>query len=241
MTAADLLAAWLAVTESLTTLASVPPPAIDARIADDVASGKIVRRTLPGEPAMVVGIGVLHVSREEAWLSLTDDRLSAEVESLTEIPLTGSWASPKKLYGRLDLPWPFLDRHWVIQLANNKALAVASGAWERSWSVANDALATARPRTDPAEFDAAEIVAINDGAWLLIPLSDGHTLGVYQARVSMGGSIPSQAVDSYTRSSLDGLFAGVERNVQNVRKRYGPGCTAQPGADGAPIPCLTPR
>lgn len=240
MTAAALTAAWLAVSSSVSSLANYPPPPLDDRVWADVAAGKVARRTVVGDPATVVGIGILNVPREEAWLSLTDDQLSAEVESLTEVPLSGRWASPKRLYGRLDLPWPFLDRHWVIDMANNARLALASGAWERSWTVANGALADARPRTDSAAFDASEVVPVNEGAWLLIPLEGGTTLAIYQARVSMGGSIPSGAVDTYTRSSLDGLFAGIERNAANVRSRYGRACAPQPGADGRPIPCFEP-
>lgn len=240
MTAAALTAAWLAVSSNVRSLANYPPPPLDERVWEEAAAGRVARRTVAGDPATVIGIGILDITREEAWLSLTDDRLSAEVESLTEVALSGTWASQKRLYGRLDLPWPFLDRHWVIDLKNNAALARASGAWERSWTVANSALPQARDRTDAAAFDAAELVPVNDGAWLLIPLDDVSTLGIYQARVSMGGSIPSGAVDTYTRSSLDGLFSGVERNAANVRSRYTSGCAAQPGADGRPIPCFEP-
>ncbi len=238
MKATALAAAWAAVSAQVTELARFPPPPMEAKVWEDAAEGKVARRTLPGDPATVVGVGVLDVSREAAWLSLTDDRLSAEIESLTEVTLEGAWAAPKLLYSRLDLPWPFADRHWVITLSNNGKLATATGVWERSWKVRPDALPGARARTDAAAFDAAEAVGVNEGSWLLVPLDDTHTLGIYQARATMGGGIPDGAVDAYTRSSLDGLFEGIERNVKNVARRYGPGCAPQPGADGAPIPCF---
>ncbi len=239
MTAGALAAVWAAVAPTVTTTATFPPPALDARVWEDVAAGKVARRTFPGEPAStVVGVGVLDLTREEAWLSLTDDRLSAEIESLTEVALQGAWASPKRLYQRLDLPWPFNDRHWVISLTNNARLATASGVWERAWTLRSDLLAEARARTDTERFDAAEAVTVNEGGWLLVPLEDGDTLAVYQARATLGGSVPDGAVDSYTRSSMTGLFEGVERNAAKVRKRYKAGCTPQPGADGASIPCF---
>lgn len=239
MTAAALAAAWAAVAPTVATTATIPPPALDARVWEEVAAGKVARRTFPGDPAStVVGVGVLDISREEAWLSLTDDRLSAEIESLTEVALKGTWASPKLLYQRLDLPWPLNDRHWVIGLTNNAPLAAASGVWERAWTLRADLLAQARARTDTERFDASETVTVNEGGWLLVPLEDGDTLAVYQARATLGGLVPDGAVDSYTRSSMTGLFAGVERNAANVRKRYGAGCTPQPGANGASIPCF---
>lgn len=238
MTGAALAAAWAAVAPSVATNATFPPPAFDARVWEEVAAGKVARRTIQGDPATVLGVGVLDTTREEAWLSITDDRLSAEIESLTEVALQGAWAAPKRLYQRLDLPWPINDRHWVIALSNNAPLAQASGVWERAWTLRGDLLADARGRTDAERFDASETVDVNEGGWLLVPLEDGDTLAVYQARATLGGAIPDGAVDSYTRSSMTGLFAGVERNAAKVRARYGAGCTPQPGADGAPIPCF---
>lgn len=240
MNAAALAAAWAAVSASVSAHANFPPKALDAKVWEEVAAGRIAKRTTAGEPALVLGVGVLDVSREEAWLSLTDDHLSDEIESLTEVALRGSWASPKHLYQRLDLPWPLTDRHWVIALTNNAALASAAPVWERAWALRPDELAAARARTDGERFDAATTVDVNEGGWLLLPLPDGDTLAIYQARATLGGAIPDGAVDGYTRSSMDELFTGVERNVARVRARYGPGCTRQPAPDGAPIPCFAP-
>jgi hypothetical protein len=238
MTAAALAALWASLAPSVATQATFAPPPLDTKVWEEVASGKVARRTFPGEPATVLGVGVLDMTREEAWLSITDDRLSAEIESLTEVALQGAWAAPKRLYQRLDLPWPLNDRHWVIALTNNARLAAASGVWERAWTLRTDLLADARARTEADRFDASETVTVNEGGWLLVPLEDGDTLAVYQARATLGGAIPDGAVDSYTRSSMTGLYAGVERNAAKVRVRYSEGCTPQPGADGAPIPCF---
>jgi hypothetical protein len=238
VTAAGLAAAWAVVAPLVTKLAVFPPAGLDDHVWDEVAAGRIAKRGTEGDTALVLGVGVLHVPRDTAWLSLTDDHLSDEIDSLTEVALQGAWAAPKVLYQRLDLPWPFADRHWVIALANNSHLAAVSPVWERSWTLRPGGLAEARAHTDAARFDAAVAVSVNQGGWLLLPLSDGTTLGVYQARASLGGAIPDGAVDGYTRSSMDGLFAGVERNAARVRKRYGPGCSPQPGADGTAIPCF---
>jgi len=237
VTATALAAVWAVVAPAVSSQAAFAPPPLDAHVWEEVAAGKIARRTVPGETATVLGVGVLDVTREEAWLSLTDDRLSAEIESLTEVALQGAWAAPKRLYQRLDLPWPLSDRHWVIGLTNNARLAT-SGVWERAWTLRPDLLVSARARTEAERFDAAEAVSVNEGGWLLIPLEGGATLAIYQARATLGGAIPDGAVDTYTRSSMSSLFEGVERNVINVRRRYGSGCTPQPGADGVPIPCF---
>jgi hypothetical protein len=238
VTAAELASAWAAVAGIVSSQAKWPPKPIDPTVWAEVAEGKVARRSTSGDPPTAIGVGVLHATREEAWLSLTDDQMSKEIGSLTEVALRGHWAAPKVVYQRIDLPWPFADRHWVLSLSNNVSLATRSPVWERSWTLASDQLAGARAHTDAAGFDAAEPVGSNDGDWLLLPLASGDTLAVYQARVSLGGAIPDGAVDSYTRSSMVDLFTGIERNVAHLHARYGPGCTPQPGADGAPIPCF---
>ena len=183
----------------------------------------------------VAAWGVLALSRELAWLALTDDHLSDAVSGLTEVVLRGHGSTPKLLYQRIDLPWPFLDRHWVLALGNNEPLARASGAWERSWRVENGEIQSARARTDPADFDGAQPVTVNHGSWLLVPADASHTLAVYQAATVLEGNIPAAAADSWTRASLDDLYAGIGRHAVAVATRYGAGCAKQPGADGALI------
>lgn len=235
MTGAELAALWAGVATTVAAQAHMPPPKLpDAW--DQVAAGKVVRSESGDSPRRVVAVGLLNVSREEAWLSLTDDHLADNISGLTELVLDGGWAHAKTLYQRLDLPWPVADRHWVIRLGNNAGLA-AAGVWERYWSVDEAALAGARARTDTDAFDAAVAVTVNLGDWLLVR-AGSQTLAIYQAKVSLGGLVPDDAVDAYTRSQTEGMYAGVVRNAAKVRARYGPGCTPQPAPDGSPIPCF---
>lgn len=236
MTAAALAALWAAVQPGVAVSARVPPPEPAPAVWEEVSRGKVSRSGLEG--GGVVAWGVLPLPRELAWLTLTDDHLSDAVAALTELPLHGRWASPKMLYQRIDLPWPFVDRQWVLALENNAALAAATGAWERSWRVDNRELAAARAKTDIAAFDAAETLTVNRGAWLLVPVDEGNTLGVYQAWTQLEGNIPAAATESWARSSIDDLYAGLAKHATAVRARYGPGCSPQPGADGATIPCF---
>lgn len=217
-------------------MAFLPPPEPAPALWTEVANGRVGVSTPTN--GGVVAWGVLPLSRDLAWLTLTDDHLSDAVSGLTEVVLRGRGSTPKLLYQRIDLPWPFVDRHWILNLSNNEALAVASGTWERSWRVDNGELPSARARTDPTEFDASQTVAINRGAWLLVPLDASHTLAVYQAATVLEGNIPAAAADSWTRSSLDDLYAGLGRHAVAVAARYGAGCAPQPGADGSLIACF---
>ena len=232
MSGAALRALWLAAVASGT---RVPVPDLGGADWEAAAGGAVTARVVEaGGLRRVVGLGVLPVRRDRAWLSITDDHLSEGVGGLTEVVLDGAWAGEKALYQRLDLPWPFADRHWVIRLRNR----AVGGLWERAWDTENGRLPSARAHTDGAAFDAAEPVGDNRGSWLLVAAGDA-TLAVYQARADLGGNVPAAAVDAYTRSSVSGLYASIAANAAKVAARYGPGCTPQPGADGAPIPCFS--
>ncbi len=235
MTAEALAAAWASVATTVAALAHQPPPPLPASVFVDAATGEVGRVKLP---AGAVGVATIPAARGLVWLSLTDDRLSDDVAGLTEIALDGSWSSPKVLYQRLDLPWPVVDRHWVLRLRNNERLAAACDTWERTWTIDNARLAEARVRTDAEAFDGAVTMADNTGSWLLVSLGPAETLAVYQVRVDLGGNIPADAADAYTRSSMAGFIRGVEAHVADVVARYRGGCTPQPGGDGRPVPCV---
>lgn len=237
MTAAELAQAWTSIERAVEEHAMFPPGALGASW-DEVARGRVA--TLEHGDT-VVGVGVLPVARPAAWLSLTDDMPVARVEGLVEVRLEGRWSGPKVLYQLLDLPWPVADRHWVLDLRTNTALASAANVWERAWRLAPTRLAEGRAHVDAAAYDAALPVERNDGAWLLVDLGAEGTLGVYQARVDLGGALPEGATRAYASTTMAENFAKVEANAADVRRRYGAGCTPQPGGDGRPIPCFAAR
>lgn len=235
MDAAALSALWLAVAGPVARDARVPPPTPPAAVLAEVARGKVGRVALPEKG--VAAWGILPASRELLWLSLTDDHLDDDVAELTEVILHGHWAAPKTMYQRIDLPWPFADRHYVLVSENNTKLA-GSGVWERAWQVDNTELAGARTKTDSAAFDASEALPMNRGAWLLVPIDADHTLGVYQAWTDLGGAIPAEAAQTWARASLDDLYASLMKHTVAVAARYGAGCAPQPAPDGVAIACL---
>lgn len=234
MDLAALTEAWENVAAAVASHARWPPSGV-AEALPGVAAGKVVKVR---SPAGVVGVGLLGASREAAWLAVTDDHPVDAVSGLTQVALRGAWGSDKLLYQRLDLPWPFQDRHWVLASETNRALGGASAAWERAWRNAPEALPGARAHTDAAGFDGALGVVENDGAWLLVPVGGTATLGVYQARVDLGGSLPEGAADAWSAATLDALFRSTTRDAASMARRYGPGCTPQAGGDGRPIPCF---
>ncbi|MFZ5479403.1 MAG: hypothetical protein ACOZNI_21745 [Myxococcota bacterium] len=220
MTGDELAAAWAKVERAVEETARFPPGAFGA--FGDVAAGEVVgQRRAEG---WHVSWGLLGCTRPMAWLSITDDRPLQKVDALTEKRLEGRWSSsPKRLYQRLDLPWPFVDRHYVLDLQTNLALG-AKGVWERWWTLDDRDLPPA---------DDAQVVTRNEGAWLLVDVGD-HTLAAYQVRVDLGGAVPDEAVRAYAASGTEELFRKVSANCASVAKRCEPGL---PGGDGLPIAC----
>lgn len=236
MDAAALAALWATVAAPVGDLARFPPPTPPAAVFSEAAAGRVGRMSLAGQG--VAAWGLLPVPRDLAWLAMTDDRLADAVASLTEVRLRGAWTEPKLIYQRLDLPWPFADRHWVLDVANTMELARRSGVWERAWMQDGGALAAVRDRTDAVLFDAAETLPHNRGNWLLLPVDSRHTLAVYQVWTDLGGSIPPAAVEAWVRASLTDLYADLTVHAAAVAARYRQGCATQRGADGQTIPCF---
>lgn len=231
MDAAALASVWLGVAAPIAQDAKVPPPAPAPAVLAEVARGKVGRVSLPGKG--LAAYGVLPISRALAWLTLTDDHLDDDVAELTEVLLDGRWTTPKVIYQRIDLPWPFADRHYVLVSENNPALA-AAGVWERAWHVDNTRLPGARPLTDAAAFDAATPLPDNRGSWLLVPIDPGHTLAVYQAWTDLGGAIPADAAQGWARASVDDLYASLLKHSAAVAARCAAGCAAT-GPDGSAL------
>lgn len=233
MTADDLATAWSNIERAVLEHATFQPGALDASVWDAVAAGKVHR--LQGAEG-VRGVGVLKVSRAAAWLSLTDDTPVNPPSGLTQAAWGGSWAGSKYLYQHLDLPWPFQDRHWVSYTQTNVHLGTL-GVWERNWRNAPEQLPAARSKTDGSLFDTSLGIPVNRGSWMLVSLSPNETLGVYQARVQLGGELPEGAADKYASVSLPDFFRSIELNANSMYRRYVSNCV-QPGGDGVPIPCL---
>ncbi|MSP56732.1 MAG: hypothetical protein EXR69_14195 [Myxococcales bacterium] len=198
-----------------------------------VAAGQIAHRQ---SDEGVRGIGVIAESRVAIWLAITDDHPVDVVSGLTQVAWAGSWTGDKLLYQRLDLPWPFADRQWVARTETNSAMG-GSGVWERAWANAPERLPEARSKTDVSAFDGAISIPVNRGSWILLDLTHGETLAIYQAQVRLGGELPAGAADQYAESGLPDFYRGTLKNAKSMHDRYVSSCV-QTGGDGQVIPCF---
>ena len=195
-----------------------------------LSQGRMVKhRERIAGPDHAWGVAWSTEPREALWIAILDDTHDTIVEGLREQQLPGTTPDRKLLFQHLDLPWPFEDRQWVLEIVNNPTIYTASGGdiWERVWTLAPESLAT-----DPAPD--AIWTPENDGGWLLMEAAGG-TLMVYQVRGDIGGAIPDDLVTRYALSTLDDMLDHVMDRAAIIPAHYDAAHFAMRRPDGTDI------
>lgn len=180
-----------------------------------LADGNIVRRRQQLEGAdRVLGAAWAPVGLAELWTAVQDEWHWGHVQGLIEEQLPGCTFEDRLLYQRLDLPWPFKDRQWVIRVVSNGALWEATNrqAIERTWEL------------DPTRGARAEApdglwVDVNDGGWFAAPVAGGSVV-VYHVRAVVGGNVPEETASTWTLMTLGGLMKGLVAASAESRGHY---------------------
>ena len=227
---AELRADWVAF-EGARRSAAVHAVALSDADLAKLAAGGVVRareRVTGGDRAWGAVWTALPV--EPLWVAILDDQPDTLVRGLFEEQLPGTTTARKLLYQRLDLPWPFDDRQWVIDIQNNPQLysATDTAIWERSWTLTDPSLAVS------ATPDAVW-TPVNEGGWMLARAAGG-TLLVYHVRTSVGGAIPDDLVTRYALSTLDELLGHVLERAASLGDHYGVAHQPFYRPDGAALP-----
>ena len=236
--------------------AFLPLPELDTAELGALASGELIRLREPptavGMPQRVVGLRWLALPRPVVWLACQDPHFSA-VDELTEFRLDdarqgkGPDGGERAIwYGLIDLPWPFKNRQWVIEVWDNQSLvrATEGQGWEHIWRLDPSHLPMALaaiergeiPGITPQRAERAIVTPVNHGAWLAIEVAGGTLLG-WHATSSIGGSVSDRLVVSRAFHSLERLFWGVERRARRkVTRHYWDDHPPLRGGDGRPLP-----
>ena len=198
----------------------------------------------PDGTLRVVGFILSDQPQKGMWLSTQDHHFSGgdAIEAPVYLePNRSSW------YALLDLPRPFKDRHWVIEIWDNLELARSSGGrfWEHPWRLNPDGVSVARPMVARGEvegldleaFDNALYTPVNHGALVFIQLPDSHSLMAYDVTSVIGGNIPDRLVAEFVRAGMERSLRRVETRAREViPTHYRDGHEPVLGADGAPVP-----
>ena len=115
-------------------------PEITAAEIAELADGDLVRRreppVAPGEPQRVVALQWFELPRSTLWIACQDPHLRMD-DSIENLRLSPSAEGHTVWYGLIDLPWPFKNRQWVIEVWDHHPLAEATGgeSWEHVWQL----------------------------------------------------------------------------------------------------------
>lgn len=225
-------------------------PVLSEAQLDALATGDVLTMLTRGHSAEVwraLGFVVAEAPQHAIWLSCQDPHFS-NVERVTELRLAGDASIDRATwYGFLDLPMPVADRHWVVDVWNNHALAQQTDGrmWEHPWRLNENGREMVRPHVvagavdglTEAVFDGAIFTPINDGAWVAMRLSSTETLLIYHGSTDIGGVLPGKLVAQFNASGMKALLEGVvARATQEVPGHYRAGHESVLGGDGQPIP-----
>lgn len=230
--------------------ARFPLPPLGDRRVHQLLRGEVVRmRDVPEDPERpqrVIGLRIADLPRDQVWVGYRDPHFVLD-EEVAERRL-GPPGPRERWYGFLDLPWPFADRQWVVEVEDNVALAEATGnrAWERTWTLAADgprAVAAAVadggvPGVTPDMAARAIYTPVNHGAWLAISLPGGRCLLGYHVTSVVGGGIPDRLVADFALARLRSVLGGIVARGHRAPGHYGAGHAPVLGGDGRAIPPL---
>lgn len=201
----------------------------------EIAAGRVVRRRQRVEGAdQAIGAIWSDSPIDALWLSILDDAHFKLVKGLFEEQLPGTAKGRKFLYQHVDMPWPIKNRQWVLDIDNNPALFAATGGkvWERTWTLADSALAPS-PRED------AIWVSLNEGGWQIYSWPDGVLL-IYHVRASMDGWISDDLVTRYAMSTLEKMLRDIDTRAGTMASHYDKKHARLTRPDGSEIPAMTP-
>lgn len=214
--------------------AHFPLPTLEGGQLADLSEGRLIKfrqYTSPEAPQRAVGMQVVPMSRDRLWAAARDE--STEYEGIVFWRVPDAPASRERWYEHIDVPRPFSDRHFVIDVWDNHALAKNTEglAWEHPWEIASAGLDKAEQAVSsgavkgvtPGMFHRSVEVEINNGAWVALSLGPEETLFVFHAQSVVGGAIPDRLLTDFAMMKMGKVFRDVIARATVVDTWFKPG------------------
>lgn len=180
-------------------------------------------------------VGVSDLPVEDLWRAVNaEDRYVGRFGGLTASAVIAGppHGAPRTLFQAIDLPM-VSDRWWVVSEAFGAAAYTASGGrlWECAWTDATHR--TSLAGTPHGAIAASGVpVGFSEGAWLLVPLSDGRTLMEFYTWTDPGGAVPAGLATRFASGTMIEAFADLEAVARELAGQPSRGYTRP---DGAPM------
>ena len=231
--------------------ARFPLPELNSQQQKVLLDGEVLRvlerATSPEESSRALALLLSDVPRDQVWVSCQDPHF-AQNSSVAEAVLHSTDDHRHTWFGLLDLPSPFADRVWVVDVVNNHTLAeqTDSRAWEHSWELnpqaqelALEAVMSGRvPGVELRQLQSAIFTPTNQGAWLILDLPGGYSLFGYHSATELAGNLPTNLVLQFVHAQLGGMLRDiVARGRTEVPGHYDADHVEDVrGGDGLPVP-----
>lgn len=202
---------------------------IDGRVVNHRQSVPNPNDPEASEIYRVVGYIVVPQPRLLVWAA-TLATTTQHASRLTEIPIQFDDAGGALWYQYVDLPWPFADRHWMIQTEKRIGLArnTDQAVWEHSWSLAEDGLnrslrLVASGKAGDIETAAAAravYLPANRGGWIMRRMDPSSTLVMVHATAELGGRLPDGWVARYVKGQLNHVLGRLEGRSRAIAAQF---------------------
>lgn len=230
-TPAEVTAAWQAHAQQIAASSAVPvpfDPADAGDLAEILAGHPVSHRFDTANGAYATGAVWVDAPISAVWIVIQDAPHDPPSRMVTvRLPAPDG---VRRVYMRLDLPYPLADRQWVADVVTNTGLygATDGAVWQRQWKLADPALA-------PAPDDKATWVAESRGAWTLVDTGDG-TLVLFSVRTVLGGMIPASIAQGWAVSTVKAGMARVADRARAIPAHYTGDHERVVAPDGAIVP-----
>lgn len=228
--------------------ATYPIPLLTESQIQRLQEGKLVRiREVPkdkGQPQRGIGLKLIPQPRKQLWVGAIDPHMSSKAAA-SEVAMSRPDGGAR-WYQRLWLPWPFSQRHWVIDVNDTHALAVATSgkAWEHHWSLTPNGETLAKELIAAGSVDGISskdaegfvYTPVNRGAYFAMEMGTGKTLWGFHATTVVGGNISDRLIADFTMMQLKGLFQDTIERGEKASSHYDAAHAPLVGGDGAEIP-----
>jgi len=150
------------------------------------------------------GVMVYDAPVEAVWQAVNDEETypGRMPLAVSKVVAGQKHRSGRTLFQYMELP-VVNDRWWMVRVSHNAALYEASGGdyWESTWTAATDP--SLLQGTPYAEMLVDSVpVEFTTGAWLLVRLPDGRTLGEYWTWSDPGGALPAGLASRFAGGAI---------------------------------------
>jgi hypothetical protein len=208
----DLLDQWHAEADVVAAKSPVPVPLGPDDVAELLAGRSVARRFDTPSGAYATGAVWVPAPIDAVWVVLQD--APHDPPSKVSVQRLQSPPGMRRVYMKLDLPFPLSDRQWVADVVTNGSLYDASGGdvWQRQWTLGDPGLA---PSPDPDGVWVQE----SRGAWTLLAVGDG-TLVLFSVRSVLGGALPESITQAFAIGQIRTALDRVSRRAQEIPAHY---------------------